>query len=171
MRIWPQLIGHSIATVFEVLLTHAGYYVIPAGVERTNPALRTVDFQTYRRFSKRLQLTPDFFVFDPRRKKNWLVEVKFSQSVRRLDLLTELRRMQREWSYYLILALAEPPTEWKGPARHIRAFYITMETELNLRFLREEGERLQDVFERLSEKRAEGTILEAQNIILRIGKR
>ena len=167
MKIEPQLIGHSVATVFEVLLTHAGYYVIPAGIERANPALRTVDFKTYTRFSKRLQLTPDFFVFDPGKKRNWLVEVKFRTS---LDspIFFDLWKQQKEWyPFILILALSEPPLEWRGSARHIKAFDINREAKVKPRFLREHGKRLQAVFDRLSV----GTILQAQEIILRIGQK
>ena len=174
MRVDPQLKGHTIATIFEVILIHAGYYVIPIGVERTNPALRTVDRKTYMKVSERLRSIPDFFYVDPEEKERGFLEVKFRQRVRSSDLLTILRQTQSEWSpFVLILAVAQPPEAWKkGEIHHIRAFHIHEYTDLDLAFLRNSGRRLQDIFHRLKDKTKwkEGSIVKAEKAILRIAE-
>jgi len=167
MRFENLLVGHSVATVFEVLLSHAGYYVIPAGIERANPALRTVEAKSFTMVSKRLRRMPDFFVFDPKRSTNWLVEVKFRSSIDK-PILADLWTQHTAYpSFVLILALAEPPKEWRGADRHIKAFQINKESKVNVRLLRENGKQLRAVFDLLSM----GTILQAQEIILRIGQK
>ena len=175
MKIDPQLIGHPIATVFEVLLIHAGYQVIPTGIEQIIRELRTVEAETYWNLApERLRLIPDFFVLDVEENKSWMVEVKFRRSVRSTSLLNTLMRMQEEWSpFVLILALGERPKEWKkGEVHHIRAFTIEEETELDEAFLRKSGKKLQDIFLRLKDKTKwkEGTIVKAEDAILRIAE-
>ncbi len=169
MEIDPLLIGHLTATVFEVLLVHAGYQVVPTGIERTIRELRTVEAGPYIRLApKPLRAVPDFFVLDLENNESWMAEVKFRQRIRP-SFMRDLEVMQERWGdpFVLILTLAEPPEEWKGEVRHIRVFQINEETDLGETFLREHGERLQDVFRRLKEKWHEGTILKAQDAVLR----
>jgi len=68
----------------------------------------------------------------------------------------------------VILAVKEPPDEWTGIIRNIRVFEIETDTKLDQRFLKEGGQRLQDVFTRLADRWEDGTIERAQNAIISI---
>lgn len=161
--------GHVVAAIFEVLLVDAGYDVIPLGVERSVRELRAVDGERYRGLiHPRLRSIPDFFVLDIDEGESWLTEVKYRSYLHR-RLLEDLKAIQQEWApFTLILAVREPPDEWKGTIRYIRVFEIGAETDLNLEFLSGEGQRLQDVFTRLGDRWEKGTIERAQEAILRI---
>jgi len=80
--------------------------------------------------------------------------------------------MHQAWApFTLILAVAEPPKEWTGIVRHIKVFTIEAGTRLDDEFFKTEGARLQDIFARLGKRWEEGTILKAQDAILRIAAR
>lgn len=84
-------------------------------------------------------------------------------------MLEDLGTIQRECApFTLILAVGEPPDEWTGIIRHMKVFEIGPRTPLDQQFLKQEGQRLQDVFTRLGERWEEGTIERAQQAILRI---
>jgi hypothetical protein len=172
MDIDNALPGHLVASVFEVLLVDAGYQVIPTGIERTLRELRTVSVDTYIDLvPKRLRSEPDFFILDLDARQSWLTEIKFRHYLHPA-LCDDLRTMHREWApFNLILAIAEPPMQWTGIVRHIKAFTIHPETRLDEEFFRSKGTRLQDVFARLGKRWEEGTIQKAQDAILRITSR
>jgi len=63
MAIEDVLRGHLVATVFEVILTDAGYDVIPTGIERNIRELRPLEVDRYLDLApSRLRFIPDFFV-------------------------------------------------------------------------------------------------------------
>ena len=100
--------------------------------------------------------------------KSWLTEIKFRHYLHP-KFVDDLKTIQGEWApFTLILAVREPPEEWKGTIRHIRLFEIDEDTEIRPDLFRCAGERLQDVFERLGDRWEEGTIERAQDAILRI---
>ncbi len=169
MDIDYALPGHLVAAVFEVLLIDAGYQVIPTGIERSLRELRTVEADAYRALAHpRLRSAPDYFVLDFEARQGRLTEVKFRQYIHP-RLFDDLQVIQRDWApFVLILAVAEPPQEWTGTVRHIRVFEIGSETPLNQQFFNEAGRRIQDVFPRLGNRWEDGTILKAQEAILRI---
>ena len=164
--------GHLVASVFEVLLIDAGYQVIPTGIERTLRELRTVPVDAYIHLvPTRLRSVPDFFVLDLEAGDSWLTEIKLRQYLHPA-LCDKLRATQEEWApFTLILAVEEPPSEWTGIVRHIKAFRIQAETRLDDEFFKNDGRRLQDVFGRLAERWEDGTIQKAQDAILRIASR
>jgi hypothetical protein len=172
MDIDVTLPGHLVASVFEVLLIDAGYQVIPTGIERTLREVRTVPVGAYIDLvPPRLRSAPDFFVLDVEAHQSWLIEIKFRRYLHPL-LCDDLYVMQRDWApVVLILAVAEPPPEWTGIVRCIKAFTITPDTRLDRDFFLGRGGRLQDVFARLADRWADGTIQKAQDAILRIGSR
>lgn len=161
--------GHMVAAIFEVLLVDAGYQVVPLGVERTVREIRAIGEERYLDLiHPRLRSIPDFFVLDVDEEESWLTEVKY-RAYLHPRLLEDLEAIQQDWApFTLVLAVREPPEEWKGTIRHIRVFEVESETELDLRFLKEEGQRLQDVFTRLGDRWEEATIERAQEAILRI---
>lgn len=169
MDIEHALPGHLVAAVFEILLIDAGYQVVPIGIERSVRELRIVDRDIYRSLvHPKLRSVPDFFVLDVERREGWLTEIKFRRYVHP-RLLDDLLLVQRDWApFVLILAVAEPPPEWKGIVRHIKAFQIDPETRLDWQFLNDPTLRIQDVFSRLAEKWEEETIRKAQDAILRV---
>lgn len=169
MDIDYALPGHLVAAVFEVLLIDAGYQVIPTGIERSLRELRTIDAAAYRELAHpRLRFAPDFFVLDVEARQGWLTEIKFRQYIHP-RLFDDLQIVQKDWApFVLLLAVAEPPQEWTGTVRHIRVFEIDSATHLDQQFFREAGRRIQDVFARLGDRWEDGTILKAQEAILRI---
>jgi hypothetical protein len=172
MDLDSSLPGHVVASIFEVLLVDAGYQLIPTGIERTLRELRTVPVDAYLDLvPPRLRFVPDFFVLDVEARQSWLTEIKFRRYLHPL-LCGDLRPMQRDWApFVLILAVAEPPDEWTGIVTNIKAFTVQPDTRLDEEFLRVGGMRLQDVFVRLGRRWGEGTILKAQDAILRISSR
>ncbi len=164
--------GHLVAAVFEVLLIDAGYQVVPLGVERSVRELRTVGQEKYLDLvHPRLRFIPDFFVLDLDEEESWLMEVKYRHYLHP-RLLDDLKGIQEEWApFMLILAVGEPPDEWTGIIRHIKVFEIGPKTRLDQQFLKDEGQRLQDLFTRLGDRWEEGTIERAQQAILRITAR
>jgi hypothetical protein len=151
------LSGHLVATVIDVLLVDAGYQVILLGIERVVRELRNADAERFRAIAPlRLRSMPDFFVIDPDSPQGWLTEVKF-------------RTAQEHWApFHLVLAVAEPPNEWTGVVKHLRAFRIEPAAQLSRGFFTSRGERIQDVFTRLTPKWPDATIQQAQDVILRI---
>lgn len=162
--------GHVVAAIFEVLLVDAGYQVVPLGVERSVRELRAVGEERYLTLiHPRLRCMPDFFVLDVEASGSWLTEVKYRSNIQDRRLLERLKAVQRDWApFAVILAVREPPDEWTGTIRNIRVFEIGPDTELDQRFLKEGGRRLQDLFARLSDRWEEGTIERAQQAILGI---
>lgn len=169
MEIDYALPGHLVAAVFEVLLTDAGYQVVPIGIERTIREFRTIDAKAYLDLvHPRLRSAPDFFVLDIEGRRSWMTEIKFRRYLH-ARLFEDLQFIQRDWApFTLILAVAEPPGEWTGIVKHVRVFPIEAHTRLDEPFLRSAGLRLQDVFPRLADKWQEATIQKAQDAILRI---
>lgn len=168
MDLENALHGHVVAAIFEVLLVDAGYQVIPLGVERSVRELRAVGEEQYLRLiHPRLRSIPDFFVLDLDEEESWLTEVKYRPYLHP-RLIEDLEAIQREWApFTLILAVREPPDEWKGTIRNIRVFKIGSETGVDLQFLKGGGQRLQDVFAHLGARWKEATIERAQDAILR----
>jgi len=164
-----RLRGQLVAAAFEVLLLDAGYQVIPTGIERSLRELRTVAVDRYLEPAPPpLRTTPDFFVLDLKGRESWLAEVKFRRYLHK-RLLDDLATIQETWpEFILVLVLAEPPDEWTGEVRHIRAFQIDEDTELTWEFLLRDGRRLQDVFVHLKDRWANGTILAVQESVLRL---
>ena len=163
------MLFRSVAGAFELLLYDAGYQVIPTGIERSLRELRSVDRDRYIKLAHpRLRTTPDCFVLDLEGGNSWLTEVKYRRYMSE-RLLKGLEEIRQTWSpYVLVLVLAEPPEEWTGDVSHIRAFEIDERTDLTLKYLLEDGSRLQDVFVRLKERRKNGTILSVQEAIKRL---
>ncbi|OGK99570.1 MAG: hypothetical protein A3E31_06455 [Candidatus Rokubacteria bacterium RIFCSPHIGHO2_12_FULL_73_22] len=163
------LSGHLVATVIEVLLVDAGYQVIPLGIERVVRELRNADAERFRQIAPpRLRSMPDLFVIDPDGGQGWLVEVKFRRYLHS-KLVEDIGAVQTHWApLLLVLAVAEPPDEWTGLVRHLRVFRIEPEARLTHAFFAGHGERIQDVFGRLTPKWPEATIQQAQDVILRI---
>jgi len=116
----------------------------------------------------RLRSMPDFFVIDPDSPQGWLTEVKFRRYLH-ANLVDDIRTAQDHWApFQLVLAVAEPPEEWAGAVKHLRAFRIEPAARLNRGFFTSRGERIQDVFTRLTPKWPDATIQQAQDVILRI---
>jgi hypothetical protein len=163
------LSGHLVATVIDVLLVDAGYQVIPLGIERVVRELRNADAERFRAIAPlRLRSMPDFFVIDPDNPQGWLTEVKFRRYLHS-NLVDDIRNAQEHWApFHLVLAVAEPPDEWTGTVRHLRAFRIEPDARLSRGFFTSRGERIQDVFTRLTPKWPDATIQQAQDVILRI---
>jgi hypothetical protein len=164
-----RLRGQLVAAAFEVLLLDAGYHVGPTGIERSLRELRTVAVDRYLELAPpQLRTTPDFFVLDLKGRKSWLAEVKFRRYLHK-RLLNDLATIRETWAaFVLVLVLAEPPDEWTGEVRHIRAFRIVADTALTWEFLLKDGRRLQDVFVHLKDRWADGTILAVQESVLRL---
>lgn len=169
MDIDYALPGQLVVAVFEILLSDAGYEVVPTGIERSVRELRTVDVDIYKDLiDPRLRSFPDFFVLDVKGRQSWLTEVKFRHYIHP-RLFDDLRTMQRDWApFTLIQSLLDPPKEWGGTVRHIRVFKVEPDTKLDIEFLTHAGLKLEDVFVRLGEKWREGTVQKAQDAILRI---
>ena len=111
---------------------------------------------------------PDFLVIDPDNPQGWLTEVKFRRYLHS-NLVDDIRTAQEHWApYHLILAVAEPPEEWAGAVKHLRAFRIEPPARLSTGFFTSRGERIQDVFTRLTPKWRDVTIQQAEDVILRI---
>ena len=128
IAIEDALKGHLVAAVFEVLLIDAGYQVIPTGVEKTIRELRPVDYDTYiDLIHPRLRSVPDMFVLDVEAHETWLTEIKFRRSLGRSELLDKLAN-QLDWTpFWLILAVACPPEEWKkGGVHHLKIFLFKL---------------------------------------------
>lgn len=169
MAIEHALHGHLVATVFEVILTDAGYHVIPTGIEQNIRELRPLEVDGYLALAPtRLRSVPDFFVLDLDDAWGSLTEVKFRRNMHP-GLFKDLQVIQHAWApFILILALAEPPEEWTGEVRHIKVFEIESRTCLDEQFLRHECQRIQDVFDRLTKRWEDKTILKAEEAILRL---
>jgi hypothetical protein len=161
--------GHLIAGALEVLLVDAGYHVIPIGIERNLRELRSIGLERYLDLAPRqLRTCPDFFVLDRDGQESRLVEIKFRRYLHR-NLLGDLREIAGAWApFVLVLVAGEPPDEWRGAIRHIRAFVIEHTTELDGRFLYTGGLRLQDVFVRLRDKWSDRTILRVEEAIVQL---
>jgi len=148
-------------STIEVLLVDAGYREI-----RTIPLSTDIGL-----VPPRLRCSPDFFILDLEACQSWHTEIKFRHYLHPA-LCDDLRPMQREWApFTLILSVAEPPKEWIGVVRHIKAFTIQPQTKLDMEFFATKGARLQDIFPKLGKRWEEGTIQKAQDAILRITSR
>jgi hypothetical protein len=163
------LSGHLVATVIDVLLVDAGYQVVPLGIERVVRELRNADAERFRAIAPLpLRSMPDFFVIDPDNPQGWLTEIKFRRYLHS-NLVDDIRTAQEHWApFHLVLAVAEPPDEWTGVVKHLRAFRIEPAAQLSRGFFTSRGERIQDVFTRLTPKWPDATIQQAQDVILRI---
>ena len=163
------LSGHLVATVIDVLLVDAGYQVIPLGIERVVRELRNADVDRFLQIAPpRLRAMPDFFVIDPENPLGWLTEVKY-RGYLHPNLVDDIGAAQEHWApFHLVLAVAKPPDEWTGTVKHLRVFRIEPDTRLNTSFFTSRGERIQDVFTRLTPKWPDATILQAQEVILRV---
>ena len=108
--------GHVVAAIFEVLLVDAGYQIVPLGVERSVRELRAVGQEKYLKLiHPRLRCIPDFFILDIEAGGSWLTEIKYRSNIQDARLLEGLKAVQQEWApFAVILAVREPPDEWKG---------------------------------------------------------
>jgi hypothetical protein len=169
MHLDNTLRGHLVTAVVEILLLDAGYHVVPVGIERTLRELRPVDMKTYLDLAPpRLRSAPDLLVIDFEAGQSWLTEVKFRRCLH-LELVERLQVLKRDWApVAVILAVADPPSEWKGVVRHIRVFPVDSATPVDLPFLTHAGRRLQDVFPRLGARWPDETIQKAEEMVLRI---
>ncbi len=157
-------LDEHLATVIEVLLSNAGYQVVPTGIKKTIRELWTQRMMSsyVDLVHPRLRSIPDLFVLGLRAHQSWLTDVKFRRYIHPF-LCDDLWPVQKEWApFTLILAVAEPPEDWTNSARHIRVFQVNSETKLTKRFLLEGGLGLGEVFTRVRAhelRKAQGAIL------------
>lgn len=168
--------GHTVESIFENLLSHAGYTIVPFGIEKTIREVRTFNREDYlsmvENTNKTLRYMPDFFVLDNENKKGWLVEVKYRKDFEdndRQSFIKEVNDNYKNWRpFILLLAVGNPPQEWdteKIKIKLIRAFVINEDIDKD--FFIKNTKRIQEVFTKLSDPdiAKEGTLFKAQEAI------
>ncbi len=83
--------GHITESLVQTLLEHAGYRVVPLGIEQV---IREVKDRGSWNLPKPLRTLPDFLITDAEFKKSWLLEVKY----------------RHQWNDYTIKSLEETLT-------------------------------------------------------------
>ena len=76
MEFEQRIKGKLTETLVSELLEHAGYKVVPLGIEQIIREVKDVESKTSN-LPRRLRTLPDFLVTDAALKDSWLVEVKY----------------------------------------------------------------------------------------------
>ena len=91
MEFERRIKGQITESLVQTLLEHAGYRVVPLGIEQV---IREVKDQGSWNLPQPLRTLPDFLITDAEIKKNWLLEVKY----------------RHQWNEYTIKSLEETLT-------------------------------------------------------------
>lgn len=173
--------GKLTECLVQTLLDHAGYRIVPMGVEHIIREVKERD-HTSLYLPQGLRTLPDFLITDAQLKDHWLLEVKYRQCWNEAtvaELGCTVEEQVKPWGkVYLLLFLGEHFGTNKTPASQCRIFTLRyQDSDLHyyhqknnqLRRWRdiqwEHGHRIQEVFPGLNDTREEDGIRKCCNLI------